>query len=292
MDPRIPPDQLSVAIGGVGGSGTRLVADILMRCEYYVGGSLNHAHDNLWFTLLFKRPGWFKRLPSEEEIVSALNLFRRAMITGLSKNTSESETDYIWKIARELEDSRVRTGANRATAKQLINSKSPNFDKFVGWGWKEPNTHIFLPQIATTIPNMKYVHVVRNGLDMAVGKNQQQLRNWGKFIGVPAENSRSLASRSLEFWIAANRRAIEICEQQLHGRYHIVNYDEFCKNPYEGVERFMTFLGVTMPYNKIEALAQLVSPKSIGRHRRYTTDMFSEAQVEAVREFGFVIDRH
>jgi len=292
MDARIPPDQISVAIGGVGGSGTRLIADMLMRCEYYIGGSLNRAHDNLWFTLLFKRPGWFKQLPSEKEIASTINLFVRAMTTGLSENTSESETNYIWKIARELEDVGFRTGVDRTTAKQLVNSRSANFNYYAGWGWKEPNTHIFLPQIAATIPTMKYVHVIRNGLDMAAGNNQQQLHNWGKFIGVPAENSMSLASRSLEFWIAANRRAIDICERQFHERYHIINYDEFCKNPYEGVERFAEFLGVTMPDKKMEALAQLVSPKTIGRRRRHTTGMFSETQVEAVREFGFVIDEY
>ena len=292
MDARIPPDKISVAVGGVGGSGTRLVAEMLMRCNFYIGGSLNHAHDNLWFTLLFKRPGWFEQLPSEEEIASTVNLFLKAMTTGLSSNASESETNYIWKIARELEDRRLRTGADRSTAKQLIDSKSPNFNKYAGWGWKEPNTHIFLPQIATAIPNMKYVHVIRNGLDMAVSKNQQQLRNWGKFIGVAAENGISAASRSLEYWIAANRRAIDICEQLFRDRYFIVNYDEFCTDPFEGVERITEFLGVPITANKIGDLARQVSPRTIGRDRRNTTDMFSKAQVEAVREFGFVIDDH
>ena len=33
------------------------------------------------------------------------------------------------------------------------------------WGWKEPNTHIVLPQILKLAPGLKYIHVVRHGLD-------------------------------------------------------------------------------------------------------------------------------
>ena len=46
--------QAPIAIGGVGGSGTRVIASILKEVGIYIGGDLNHANDNLWFTLLFK----------------------------------------------------------------------------------------------------------------------------------------------------------------------------------------------------------------------------------------------
>lgn len=45
-----------VAIGGVGGSGTRVFAEILRGFGFYIGDCLNGALDNLWFTLLCKRP--------------------------------------------------------------------------------------------------------------------------------------------------------------------------------------------------------------------------------------------
>ena len=49
-----------VAIGGVGGSGTRVVAEVLKCLGFYLGSLLNSSLDNLWFTLLFKRPDWFQ----------------------------------------------------------------------------------------------------------------------------------------------------------------------------------------------------------------------------------------
>ncbi|MGD7037261.1 sulfotransferase [Methylotuvimicrobium buryatense] len=44
-----------VAIGAIGGSGTRVVARLLMELGYYIGSDLNHANDNLLFTSKFKR---------------------------------------------------------------------------------------------------------------------------------------------------------------------------------------------------------------------------------------------
>jgi hypothetical protein len=43
-----------VVVGGVGGSGTRLVATCLQRLGVRIGPDLNESLDNLFFTLLFK----------------------------------------------------------------------------------------------------------------------------------------------------------------------------------------------------------------------------------------------
>jgi hypothetical protein len=48
-----------VAIGGLGGSGTRIVAEMLAAGGVYIGEDLNDALDNQWFTLLMKRPKFY-----------------------------------------------------------------------------------------------------------------------------------------------------------------------------------------------------------------------------------------
>jgi len=47
--------EAPVAIGGVGGSGTRLIAQCLKELGYFIGSDLNESNDNLLFTALFKR---------------------------------------------------------------------------------------------------------------------------------------------------------------------------------------------------------------------------------------------
>jgi hypothetical protein len=64
-----------VFIGGLGGSGTRVVAGAVARLGYYPGGCLNASNDNLIFTELFKRPGWLRAKPPQAEIGARLALF-------------------------------------------------------------------------------------------------------------------------------------------------------------------------------------------------------------------------
>ena len=45
-----------VAVGGVGGSGTRLIASMVSSLGYEMGSNLNHSQDDLTFAVLFKRP--------------------------------------------------------------------------------------------------------------------------------------------------------------------------------------------------------------------------------------------
>ena len=59
-----------VVIGGVGGSGTRVLAEILSLFGFYLGNDLNGAKDNLVYTLLFKRPNWFYRNKDNRKIIT------------------------------------------------------------------------------------------------------------------------------------------------------------------------------------------------------------------------------
>jgi len=77
-----------VVVGGLGGSGTRVVAEILIEFGFYLGSDLNAANDNLWFTLLFKRPRWFVG-SSNGEIFKALRIFEKAMAGCLGPERDE-----------------------------------------------------------------------------------------------------------------------------------------------------------------------------------------------------------
>jgi len=48
-----------IVIAGVGGSSTRLVADLLSLFGIFLGDDLKIASDNLLYTLLFRRRTWF-----------------------------------------------------------------------------------------------------------------------------------------------------------------------------------------------------------------------------------------
>ena len=70
--------QPLVAVGALGGSGTRVIAQILMDLGVDLGGVLNEPNDNLIFTALFKSPKWYQ-LSNKEDVRKRLRIFDRFM---------------------------------------------------------------------------------------------------------------------------------------------------------------------------------------------------------------------
>ena len=267
-----------VAIGGVGGSGTRLIAQVLMDLGFYMGGDLNESNDNLWFTLLFKRPEILSL--TERELRELLNLFVGRM-TGAA--CSPAQTEWIRRLAaydrpqhpadwlRDRADSLLRAGAVGTDPAQ--------------WGWKEPNTHVVLDRLQAALPAMKYIHVMRNGLDMAHSINQNQLRLWGtQFIGREYEISPYF---SLRFWCTVHRRVLALGES-MPERFLLLNYDRFCLHPQDGIGKLLDFLDVAPSAADVARLAHLVrAPSSIGRYKKHGLDLFDPADVAFVAHLGF-----
>ncbi|PLX51195.1 MAG: hypothetical protein C0613_00910 [Desulfobulbaceae bacterium] len=72
-------------IGGVGGSGTRVVAEIFAALGVYIGNDLNAASDNLLYTLLFKRPRWFLQNRTDPHALGiGFDLLRKIMVDGVN----------------------------------------------------------------------------------------------------------------------------------------------------------------------------------------------------------------
>jgi len=138
-----------VAIGGVGGSGTRVFAEIFRELGFYLGDCLNKPLDNLWFTVIFKRPYWFYRnqRKNEEEIYRAIQIFYKAMTTGLASTADPDEIIYVRNAGKEISACPYNMGANHFQAENILESGPPEPSKYIGWGWKEPNTHVFLEAI-------------------------------------------------------------------------------------------------------------------------------------------------
>jgi len=278
-----------IAIGGVGGSGTRIIAQILSNLGYYIGDTLNEALDNLWFTILFKRPRWFHAFPTDADIFRALALFERAMLHGLASDISAADSSYIVDLVEQIERSGKSTGASREHADRLIRSEKPDFERYLGWGWKEPNSHLFLRQLCQKLDELRYIHVIRHGLDMAFSTNQQQAMNWGRLYGIESPQGCPMhPTAMLDYWIAANTVAIRTGEELLNERFLLINYDSMCTNPHNTLSSLIKLLAIDIPSEQISNLANLPrKPSSAGRFRLHGTRLFSDSQLADVRRLGF-----
>jgi hypothetical protein len=243
-------------IGGVGGSGTRVVAEILKQMGCYMGSNLNFANDNKGFAELFFRREWYTNFTRMEEelFYSKLKGFEQAALHSLQCDSPSS----------------------------------------IGWGWKNPPTHIYLDYLSHYFPHLKYILVIRNGLDMAYSNNQNQLHNLGNFFHIDIPESENLLPKaSLEYWIKANTRAIELGRNLLGKRFYVLKYESLCRNPDKEIRRLIDFLNPSLSsISNIEELCTLVTkPETIGRYKRKDLHVFSEMDMLSVRKLGFSIDR-
>jgi len=291
--------QKPIIVGGVGGSGTRVVSELLQQLGFYMGADRNTSQDNLWFTLLFRRTDWYKQTVEHhpERIQTALDALT-ALMTGTDRLDAKTRMVYVRACADHIFGRNQRT-TNYLTLVawtirrffQLIRWRPFEPRQYRGWGWKEPNSHIYLPFLADYFPKMRYIHVIRHGLDMAYSSNRQQLQLWHPQydVSVPDDPSQ-IPSAALTYWIRANERALEHGETLLGNRFLVLNYDALCTNPVKSMDNLLTFLGVNVAEDEAEKLQRLVNkPSSIGRYRTRDLSIFTEAQLVAVERFGFSV---
>lgn len=268
-----------IAVGGVGGSGTRVVAGILEEAGVWMGGDLNEARDNLWFTLLFKHPSILRA--SHPRFQQLTSLFLAAMsnddvaappdLTLLNElvTIGRPQHDAQWLELRAQSLQRAIAEPNRAPT----------------WGWKEPNTHIVVDRLSAHIPELKYIHVARSGLDMAHSANQNQLNLWGPTV--LGDDHAANPRNSLRFWRWAHERILGI-GRTMGDRFLFVRFEDLCLDPARYAQAILSFAGVRHDQSAVDRAIQLVAPpESIGRHAAQSLEQFDPDDVAYVRQLGF-----
>lgn len=268
-----------VAIGGVGGSGTRLVAELLAKLGIDFGDDLNGSRDTLWFTLLFKR---LEILRVDER---EFDLLVRALVAGLRGGDPlpPAMARLLAGLAQSDRPQHPSPWLQARVATLLDAAARP--EHHGRWGWKEPNTHVVIERLWQRLPDLRYVHVVRHGLDMAYSSNQNQLQLWGR--DALGEDGPSTPSRALAYWCHVHRRI-----QELHlgnrQRMYLLDYGAFCARPEQQAVPLLQFLG--LPAHDLPGLADMiVSPRP--RVPWEPLETFAPSDLAYLRSLGYDIAR-
>jgi hypothetical protein len=129
------------------------------------------------------------------------------------------------------------------------------------WGWKEPRSIYLLPFLHRHLPGLRFLHVVRDGRDMALSQNQNQLRKHGDAAPVP--RNLPLPGRSIALWSWVNLAATSYGEEHLGARYLRIRFEDLCADP---VRRTAAILEFAELDGDAEVLAREVAPPaSLGR---------------------------
>jgi len=162
------------------------------------------------------------------------------------------------------------------------------------WGWKHPHSYLMLPFLNERHRDLRFVHVVRDGRDMAFSSNQQQALHYGPVA--PGERGASAAAgavRSAAFWAWANGLAAEDGRRHLGERYLCVRFEDLCEEPRGTVARLLDFAcdGAADDELIAQAVAEISPPASVGRWRRAEVNLataVTDAARPVLRRFGYL----
>lgn len=286
-----------VVIGGVGGSGTRVVTNILTESGFYMGECREPTKDNRFFTSLFYGiPDGFTNLSKFEQtrMNKALGVFEEAMFSNFESNLKKASALMrgLWFITFNWNFLSTKNKLKRLL-KGLIyiiynSTLVPRlrYTDYSGWGWKEPVSHVYIEYLSNYFRNMKYILVIRQGLDMAFSANQGQFDIWAELfdISIP-ETPEMLPVAYLNYWIQANKRAIGLGEKLLGNRFMILSFEKLCYSPRKEVERLLSFLEIDDKKVDIDKLCDSVNaPDTINRYKSQNLSIFTDEDINAVRE--------
>jgi hypothetical protein len=221
-------------IGGTGGSGTRVVARIAELAGVFMGTYLNHAYD-------------------------ALPTIRRY---------SEKWNEYVGAKGATLTQVQQRL-MNQDLGAALIKHRARIPHPMSPWGVKNPRFIFFLSHLHHCFPELKFIHVIRDGRDMAFAERQYQLEGVGglylddlktRLCGAPAP------VRSIALWSQVNLETARFGEGILGGRYLRIRLEDLCASPAPLIQKIFEFLDTSSP-NLPAALSEVKPPSSLGRWR-------------------------
>lgn len=152
------------------------------------------------------------------------------------------------------------------------------------WGWKDPRTSLTLPIWLRIFPQARCVHVLRNGIDVAISIHRRSKKQRRKVRNrlFPLDYSPVTLDFAYGFrlWETYVCRILEYRDLLPAGRYMEVRYEELLEAPEEQLRRLVVFLEHRASDDELSAACRGVD-KSRLDNSRYAMDY--QAEIQALR---------
>lgn len=265
-----------VVIGGVGGSGTRVITQIVKKAGFYIGNNVGKANDAKDFFEFFKK--WIP-VYLLKKTLTELETQDKEFHDFFTKWVS---SDLLKKTTPGLENKEMISEFKKCVDTHLL----PTSGNKTRWAFKLPRTIFLLPFLHSQFPKMKFIHVLRDGRDMVYSKNEKMLVNFSKFM--LNINDPQNPKDKLKFWSSVNLEAAKYGENHMKENYIQIRFEDLCQKKEETTRKIFGFLNVSFkdltPFLKI-----IRPPKSIGRWKDYQENLdISEIDKKALKKFNYI----
>lgn len=243
--------QSPIVVGGNGHSGTRLFAEILISCGVFMGIP----------TLSYDKNS------KDLNIRGLMNRWMRAYLSGLDDAEADRMRRQFLRRIRLLIPYQRRT-----------------------WGFKNPRAMFLLPFYHSLYPDLKFIHVIRDGRDMCFGNPFINSPTYWGLLSEEEANSLTPQERMIKFWGKGNLKVQDYGKNRLGSNYLCIRFEDICDNPQTEITRIVDFIDA--PSERVADLTSLVhKPKSIGRWMDYPADDVDHVVTigrDYLREFGYM----
>jgi hypothetical protein len=165
-------------------------------------------------------------------------------------------------------------------------------NRHMHWGWKNPRSMYVLPLIARLFPRVRFIHLIRDGRDMATSENQNQPRkHYQALFGQDLDESDPAGS--IQLWAAANLGCANWAERNLGSRYLRVRFEDLCDEPVQTVASILHFAEFENISDEIiDNIAEksVLRPETLGRWRSLdpmVADALTRRGGDALTHFGY-----
>jgi hypothetical protein len=244
--------QAPVFVGGFPGSGTRVVSRILSAAGVFMGSRINKTADSVYFAEFLNQ--WADRYVGAGEDVDA------TLAEGM-------------------------TAAFTAFLDRHLQGMSPD----TRWGAKNPRNILILPFLHSLFPDMKFIHVLRDGRDLAASpKKRVKIRQYaGDLMGREVVS----AGDMVDLWSEITLRGLEFGERRLRDNYLLIRFEDLCAAPRGAILGILDFLGLSDGDVDIDSAASLVRPPqhAVGRWKDsdYDLSSISDDARQLLTRFGY-----
>ena len=230
-----------IVIGCTGGSGSRALQQVISNAGTFMGVRLNGSLDALDFVPFFE-----------------------ANINQVLSHT-HSLNYTVFDLPEEL------AKAGHAELQHIIDNYRRDINAQThSWGWKCPrNMYI------------RFIHLVRDGRDIALSTNQNQLKNYYQSY-FNTKNPATDITDAIRLWSAVNMDVARWCSANIKERYCIVNFEDLCERPVAVLQKISVFLGQVWDCETLAKL--LVTPATLGRYK--ALDASQQQALEKAGEAG------
>ena len=270
---------------GMHRSGTSLVSRILDKSGIMMGKDLQTDHESKFFIQLNK---W---------------IYQNAGADWARPKALEELIDYAPARKQVEEYLRIRIASSSSKKFSGRNLKNGLFDMDSKWGWKDPRNGPSLPIWKDIWPEMKIIHVVRHGVDVAASLHSRSLKNWTEDEGrfkkwtkmykwrsskSPIRKGQRAATltHALEFWaeqMDVEKKVIQSYENVLE-----ISYEYLLTSPAVVLKDIWTYIGKETDEKLLREIETMVDySRAFAYKQNEELSVFAQENKSILERFGY-----